>query len=312
VNGQGSGVIFLENEGSSAYAQRIESGNSSSVYRCTARDSRHVLSIVAKFTTAREAAIHQLIQGDVPGVSPFVFGTVPTRSDKVLVSMEDLEPSSYAAASVGPKELRAGLQKLINVHERFFGGANVLPKIGTKILSNELPIDAKIIADLLDSCSSLFGLQLRSGVTGVIRRAAKHSSEWLFHPKIEQQTLVHGDFHQGNLLRNESGSVYIVDWGSAGWHLPQWDLFLLSDADLLFYLGEVSERAAFEPVLDSFWRDLRRVKIGRLFKLLAVCLVSIFTNSGTFKNQRFINMIPFYSTELVHAIESSPEGSLGR
>jgi phosphotransferase family enzyme len=255
-------------------------------------------SFVVKTVKAHEYAIHRLLSTQVSGATPRVFGGGRVGADLTtewLLVMEDFAlgplvwiapdeplPSSKpapAASALLLSSFQEALRLLAIIHARFLDRRSELETCGVRpvhidpvALSESVPATCS----LLTLCKTLLGLPLEAPMITEIKRIGVHLALMLKPLQMDAcWTLVHGDFHFGNLLRDSSGNIRIADWGSAAIQSPAWDLVLCSETEVAYYV-EVMGRCAHicrnEP---EFFSQLRAAVIYRMYVFIQSAIVSV-------------------------------------
>jgi hypothetical protein len=276
-------------------------------------------SLVWKRTSAHERAVHALLDRELPGVAaPLVAsGAEPGdgASAGAWILMLDVgggasDPAGAgglrwsAATAAADRDLRRrGLGKLARVHGRFLGQTGILRDFG---LSFEAPAwcedgsEAAAIAGALRLCSDLLGLWIPprtlDEIDAICRRLPEHLAP-LRAPR--RLTLVHGDFHQGNVAAGPDGDVRILDWGEAVIQSPAWDLVMFEEPEIRSYLGALPPDAALDT--GAFRAELRAAVICRMLQFLRAALRALFGGAGQGDGEGLSRSLGICASRLVEA-----------
>jgi hypothetical protein len=165
---------------------------------------------------------------------------------------------------------------------------------------NDLSLPISTLPELLEVCATLFGISFSCGAIETIRSAQNNFTERTSVISQQALTLVHGDFHQKNLICTRKGDIKIVDWGSSGLNIPQWDLVMLNKTSIEQYIGHTAALNRSDPNLNVFKDVLRAAKIVRFFHFLSGALNAIFT--GGCGHEEFLRRLPFFADLLANSI----------
>ncbi len=244
-------------------------------------------SCVAKVTSLREVAAHQLVDAALPRLTPKFFQAIslddenPAR-DRYLLLMEDCGAkapvTTLTALFSGPhgrrgaqKHLKAAIRQLAAVHRRFETCAAELERRGIgPALTGRVP-DAQEVASIIERGLRLAGCSSRDETLGAQCATVFHHMSDFFArmQNKERHTLVHGDFHFDNILVRQPDGPIVVDWGAAALANPCWDLVFCGFDELATYLHATGTRAHRRK---DFLEDHRAAVGVRMLGLLQAAL----------------------------------------
>jgi hypothetical protein len=233
----------------------------------------------------RERAFFASLAGDVPVRVPAVYGIGPEDADggDSWVLMEAL-PRGKRIAEWAPEETPRALRNLAALHARYLG---------------EPP--AGLLRPLTDDLSYMFSFvgggieELRRKYDAyphfpraVSERSLDLASQLAARPAIfrrafdrSPQTLLHGDYHRGNLVVRDGEPHVVFDWQFMCAGPPAYDL-----AVFWLYMGAVNRRGflrffdrmavvpremTWQQVLDVYCEELRRLRPDADVDAIAAC-----------------------------------------
>jgi hypothetical protein len=185
--------------------------------------------------------------------------------------------------------------KLARIHGHFAGALSSLPK--PRPLAGGLRQAVPEIPGLLRLMVAVAGIPLEESRIEEIGRIAAHFDEHAGRcASAESLTLIHGDFHPGNILCNCAGAVRIIDWAAAGTGPPEWDLVMCGAPQVARYL-DVRGGRGFSA------ERLRSAVIVRMFEFLRAAEGLVF-GDGDAPIEPMLMSIPLYAGRLVEAANS--------
>jgi hypothetical protein len=165
---------------------------------------------------AREAGVYRSLAPHLPMATPALIAADPAGSWLVLETVEaPAEPAGWSQA-----DFDQAVELLAQLHERFWGLADDL---GTyPWLARPLTLDFEIH---VYAAAYALGKMVRDEWPPVIAHSAPTLStlgqlisqaERVAQPlRLLPFTLLHGDYWQGNILRDEDGDLIVLDWQQA-------------------------------------------------------------------------------------------------
>lgn len=260
-------------------------------------------SLIWKEATPWEAEIQARIAAEVDEVVAAIYGApVPlpgTEGGPAGILMEDW--AGQAPRSVAEQLAIYGhaAARLARVHGHFAGALASLPK--PRQLAYGLSQAVPEIPGLLRVMVAVAGIPLEESRIEEIGRIGAHFDEHAARcVSAESLTLIHGDFHPGNILCDRAGAVRIIDWAAAGTGPPEWDLVMCGAPEVARYLdarggsGVSAER-------------LRSAVIVRMFEFLRAAVGVVFGDSEAPAGPLLMS-IPLYAGRLVEAANSERFG----
>lgn len=234
----------------------------SCVQRLTLAGKADSLNLVVKRVSQTEFTTHALLSQEVPHLVPRLHAAVEIKANDWLLFMEDLSvPGPEAAMDL--TGMRSALRSLAEVHSRFANSRNRLRAAGLSTIGVNAPEVGRRLRQALDvliAIGPLFDLTAeRTRIAGEVALSLR--SETIRLIKEPRHTLVHGDFHFGNVLRLSRTEVRISDWGCAAMQVPAWDLIMCSEDEVSYYLDH-SKRG------DGFFQDLRAAVLYRMAEFI--------------------------------------------
>ena len=228
---------------------------------------------IVKRVSRMESAVHRLVCREFPGVTPQVVGYrplgEPDNTDELLLMEEARDDRPERSCLAVPAALPASavvcqpafldaLQGLAAVHARFRGRAEELRLLGV------LPACVVSRRDSLAWCLDLLGFATheQAAELAVMDSLAEQQGQHLL--TSDSWTLVHGDFHLGNVVHAGGRSIAILDWGDAAIGVPAWDLTLCGEAEAGYYFGALQRHAPGFMSELRFYRQLRAAVICRM------------------------------------------------
>ena len=220
------------------------------------------LPVVVKTVGRDELVVHRLVNEAVPDAAPLLLSAEPLDADRFTIVLPEqgrdaipapaTEPPGHATRAV----LAAALVQLAAVHAAFLGSPDPA-RLGVG------PPDA--MAHPPEPVSDrLAGVIAEPGILADWERVERALPA---HRHVladeERWTLVHGDLHPGNVIRDDQGAVRIIDWGSACRQVPAWDLVTF-DEPLLKVHARAFASAGGATDSSTFRRQLRSATVVRL------------------------------------------------
>ena len=281
-----------------------------------------------------EYNLHRLLCREVPGTVPRFIGAWPTYQESTARSngdlfllMEDVTcdelPSVTRKATIGDDGLeiwtsvasaatfRGALRLLATVHTHFLNKTLELRRRGvqrTQIDPVTLSESARRTHAALDLYADLLELPIDVlAIREVLRLGALLTEQLTLLQTARTWTLVHGDFHLGNIAVGREGGVRLLDWGSATLQVLVWDLVLCGEPEVEYYLGVLEACRCHFKSETLFYSQLRAAVICRTYLFLEMAL-NILVNRGS---TRVAAALPLCVERLIEAA-SSPAFRGGR
>ena len=177
----------------------------------------------------REAGLYRALAGQLPMATPALIAADSAGSWLVLEAVE-AEP---AAGAWGPEDFEQAVTLLVSLHERFWGLAEDLSAYPW--LARPLTLDYEIH---VYAAAQALGKIVRDEQPPAIAQSAPvlstlgqiiSQADQVVQPlRALPFTLLHGDFWQRNLLRDEDGDPIVLDWQRAAIGPGLLDLLVLS------------------------------------------------------------------------------------
>ena len=255
-------------------------------------------SLIWKTATPWEAEIQTRIAAELDRVVPAVYGRpVPlprTGGGLVGILMEDLAGEATPGIAEQLALYGRAAARLARVHSHFDGALSRLPK--PKSLAHGLSEAIPDIPGLLRLMVAVAGIPLEERLIEEIRQIGDHVEEHLARcSAAESLTLIHGDFHTGNILCDAGGAVRIIDWAAAATGPPEWDLVMCGEPQVAEYLEARGWSGS-----DTFAARLRSVVVVRMFEFIRAAVGVVF-GEGEAPFEPLLMSIPFYAARLVEA-----------
>jgi hypothetical protein len=153
------------------------------------------------------------------------------------------------------------------------------------------------IPGLLRLMVAVAGIPLEESRIEEIGRIGAHFDEHAGRcASPESLTLIHGDFHPGNILCNPAGAIRIIDWAAAGTGPPEWDLVMCGAPEVARYL-DARGGCGFSA------ERLRSAVIVRMFEFLRAAVGLVF-GDGDAPAAPLLMSIPLYAGRLLEAANS--------
>jgi hypothetical protein len=276
-------------------------------------------SFVLKRTGTLECKVHRLLDRELPGTAVELLGSCRAREsgafeDTWFLLMRDIagygevvpEPiRHWGVAPGGRGTWRQGLARLARMHGRFAERAADLRTLGLAFRPPAWCDDntsALAVCAALRVCAGILALPMESSAIDEVEDAARRLPEHLLPLREpDNLTLVHGDFHQGNVAAMPDGSIRIVDWGEATLHVPAWDLVAHSEEEIRDYL-EVRAAEGIAVRDDSrFFRQLRAATIGRMLGFLQACIRVLLGDGPSGAEEGLARCLPMCTARLIEA-----------
>ncbi len=220
-------------------AEQIRTWNLSSIWRLPTADGPTWLKVVPPFL-AHEGGVLALLDGTDPDVVPTLLG-----HDGGRLLLADIPGTDrYAARGA---ELTRMVELLVRLQVAFTRRCDEITALGAPDWrenafvprAQALVTAAAVMADPLDTDELN---RLQEVVAGLPARFASLADCGL------PDTLVHGDFHPGN-VRGTARQLVLLDWGDSGAGHP------LLDQSAFCQRLEVDDRAAVLATWRRLWRD---------------------------------------------------------
>ena len=165
---------------------------------------------------AREAGVYRSLAQQLPMATPALIAADQAGSWLVLETVEaPAEPDEWSAA-----DYEQAVLLLVELHERFWGLADDLGAY--PFLARPLTLDFEIH---VYAAAQALGKIVRDGWPPLIAASAPTLStlgqlisqaDLVAHPlRALPFTLLHGDYWEGNLLRDDEGDLVVMDWQQA-------------------------------------------------------------------------------------------------
>jgi len=282
-------------------------------------------AFVLKRARALEREVHRLLDRELPGTAAALLGSCRAPGSEAvedgwLLLMPDLAADGGDAAArplrrwgvaLGGREaLGQGLGKLAGVHGRFTGRAADLRAIGLAFAPPSWLTEsasAPAVAGALRVCAGLLDLPIERQTLDAVDAVSRALPERLAALDApDDLTLVHGDFHQGNVVSLRDGSVRVLDWGAAALQVPAWDLVTQCEAEIRSYLA--IRAAGGCPVREEgrFHRELRAATICRMLAFIQAGLRTILGGDGPAGvEEGVLRCLPMCAARLVTAASDS-------
>ena len=259
-------------------------------------------TLIWKAATRWEAGIHARIAAELNGVAPALHtAPVPLPQGAVGLLMEDL-----GGPSLGVEEQLAAYgraaAKLASVHRHFDGSRLAEPKQFAAGLSDAVPE----VPSLLRMLATVAGLPLDAALIDEIEGAGAHFDQyWRCCFSAEPRTLIHGDFHPGNIL-GSGNAVRIIDWAAAAIGPAEWDLVMCGEPQVSEYLSVRDLR--------GFPETLRSAVVVRMFDFIRTAVALVFGEGdaaqddaaeGETAADALLLSIPLYAARLVEAANAA-------
>ena len=252
-------------------------------------------SFVLKKVRLVEGAVHRLVSGEIEGLTVKIVGQWSTGESELpqefLLLQEaagrDHMPDGYRlraanalpnSAVISRDKFRQALQKLARVHARFHMKSAELSRLEVRpagIFSGS-GVGAR------DRCAAI---ALYADVLGLAGERAVISAIAEMGPVLEEQarflsaeeavgtwTLLHGDFHAGNIALASDLSVRILDWGEAKTGVPAWDLISCGEEEVDWYWQALQSYGFEFQSEGQFHRQLRAAVICRMWEFLETAI----------------------------------------
>jgi aminoglycoside phosphotransferase (APT) family kinase protein len=205
----------------------------------------------------REAGVYRALASQLPMATPALIAADPDGRWLVLEAVEAAEaPEDWA-----PERYAQAVALLASLHERFWALADdlaVFPWLA-RPLTLDYEIHVYAAAQALDRivrraqpaliAESPPGLAVLGQLISQAERVAAPLRAAPF-------TLLHGDYWEGNLLRDEEGDLIVLDWQLAGIGPGVLDLRVMA-ANCLWERGRLPVPA--EALADQYRREIARV-----------------------------------------------------
>ena len=244
--------------------------------------------LIWKIASPREGAMHSAIASVLNEVTPtLLIPPVALEDGCVGLLMEDIGDSILSHANL-PGFYGDAAAKLALVHRHFEGeplpGAGKLARdFGNTF--NEIPILLRV----LERC---IGSVVGDPQIEEIERIGAHGPGFLSEAlSAGHSTLVHGDFHPGNIVRGASG-IQIIDWGSAVAAPAEWDLVMCGEEQIQRYL-EIRKP-------DRFLLRLRASIVVRMFEFIRAA-VGLVLGESEISDEVLLMSIADYAQRLIEA-----------
>ena len=273
-------------------------------------------SFILKLAQRSEVEIQARIASELDKIVPAVYGHPVLFGDSVKdtvgMLMEDLDNERmYCAGRVdaGPpfpaQQLAVygeAAARLAAVHEHFKQELSSLPEpreLGVGV-SEAVPE----IAGLLSLLVSVVGLPLDQAVIEEIRNIGTHFDDYLTHcSSSESLTLIHGDFHLGNIMCNSIGEVRIIDWGAAATGPREWDLVMCGERQVSRYLEARTSIPGRGPDR-AFYQRLKSAVVVRMYEFIRAAIGLVFAEPAL-PFESLLMSIPLYAVRLTEAANST-------
>lgn len=257
--------------------------------------------LVWKIADPWEARVHARIAAELNDIAPALHcEPIPLPGGAVGLLMEDL-----GAASLGVEEQLAvygqAAAKLAVVHRHFERAHLAEPKRLAEGLSDAVPS----IPSLLRVLAAIGGVPLDEALIDEIEKVGAHFDEHLNRcSSAESLTLIHGDFHPGNILC-KGKTVRIIDWARAAIGPAEWDLVMCGEPQVSQYLAVRSLTGSPER--------LRSAVVVRMFEFIRAAVALVFGQGDSAQDDpaeaeaaadAMLLSIPLYAARLVEAANS--------
>ncbi len=220
------------------------------VYRVAVRTTDGLRKVIYKRITPQEGLWYGQLRAELGPLSPRPLA-LEVAADRSFVVLPDLGPSVKELVAVMPEHERvatviAVARRLAALHA---DSARLGKKWSLQGFIQAYPIASSIAwgRQSLQALDKFSGVGVKVSVDRWQRRADQiyaHLEEWSCQAQL--WTLIHGDPHLGNLLRNEDGQLTLVDWEYVAMAPPQRDITVLMQDVLDPKLGSLVLHA---------WRD---------------------------------------------------------
>ncbi len=244
-------------------------------------------SFVLKRVGEVEAAVHQLIGESLEAATMAITGRWRVETDgpgQLFLLLEDATGSEDRTEVCQPRDTSArpegavickdhfqeALRILVRVHAHFRGRGSELAALGVPPAR-----PAWASGQVRDHCTTM---ALCADMLGIGQRRAENAA---LGPLLEEQaqflaseaadgtsTLLHGDFHMGNIAVAGNRSVRIIDWGEARTGVPAWDLVACGAAEVDWYWQALLSCGFGFGSKRQFHRQVRAVVICRMWEFL--------------------------------------------
>jgi len=286
------------------------------IYRIFVRGSEalpssFILKMVQRWEVEIQARIASELDKIVPAVygHPVLFGG--SAKDAVGMLMEDLDNERMHCAGRGDQGSPLLTQqlavygeataRLASVHDHFKHALPSLPE--PRQLGVGLREAVPEITGLLSLLVSVAGLPVEQAVIEEIGNIGTHFDDYLMHcSSSESLTLIHGDFHLGNVMSNSTGDVRIIDWGAAATGPCEWDLVMCGEPQVLRYL-EARTSITREDSDRAFCQRLRSAVVVRMYEFIRAAIGLVFADP-TLPFESLLMSIPLYAVRLTEAANS--------
>jgi len=286
------------------------------VFRIVLAKARpHPSSLIVKCASPWEAEIQSRIARELAETVPAVYGRpIPLKeqtTDAVALLMEDLGGRGMSCAthadapgSFPVRQLAAydrAVAMLAAVHAHFAGELSALPP--PKNLAAGFAEAAAGLPDVLRLMVSIVGVPLADAAIKDVDRAGPRITECMsLFAETQALSLVHGDFHPGNVMVNAAGDVRIIDWSTATTGPAEWDLVICGERQIAYYLD--ARAAAGRPADSTFFQRLRAAVVVRMVEFIGAAVRLVLADSSPL-TETFRLAIPVYTGRLLEAAGAS-------
>jgi serine/threonine protein kinase len=302
------------------------SSHTKSVFRLRAQGVHAgPLSVIVKITTSGECRIHRLLSESFPEIVPAVRETVyddrlasSTSDGHALVlddvlpggSLENIRRSNGNAghackARLSHSRFLGALSSLAKIHARFVGAAASLQSHGLRSKNVTPDLGDVALGDVFQSVNAIQNIFDLSPMKREIAELTKIKCELTHVSKILERpaamTVIHGDFHPGNLLLDEFDRVWITDWGAAGLQLPAWDLVMCGEREIAHYLESFGDIERYGGI-EHFFAQFRAAVLCRMYFFVRL----IVRSACEFPD--FLEVLPLCVGRLISATEPGFRG----
>ncbi|HKP47864.1 MAG TPA: aminoglycoside phosphotransferase family protein [Pyrinomonadaceae bacterium] len=234
------------------------------VQRLTLSGEVDAVNLIVKQVTHTEWTAHSLVSSAFSHVVPSLIGCGQAKANAYYLVMEDCGGPEDEKLMDLPA-MHTALRLLASVHQRFANNKRRLSEAGLSTAGLDASTVAFRLSRALDVLVGLVPV-FDVGVDEQQLKAAGVAAANLVcetAPLLDdsRHTLVHGDFHFGNIFLSSGGEVRLGDWGNAGIQSPAWDLIMCSENEVAYYLDRVAAP-------DGFFTLLRAAVLYRLAEFI--------------------------------------------